>query len=182
MTRTDFMKCTLGICSCAGLAVFQQEAAHAESGTLEIDELKRRLDAARKRFAILVRILNDNLDGPTRRKILENLGRECAKQYSSLTDKYKGNVNAFLDAIQRQWVEKAEYDEMAGTIRIVDKSKNCTCPLVDQSQTPADFCDCTLGWQKETYSAILGRSVEVALEESILRGGKRCVFRIQVLS
>jgi predicted hydrocarbon binding protein len=37
-----------------------------------------------------------------------------------------------------------------------------------------------LGWQKQTYSAILGKPVEAELEESILRGSGRCVFRIQV--
>jgi hypothetical protein len=46
--------------------------------------------------------------------------------------------------------------------------------------TPPDFCNCTLGWQKEAYSAILGRPVEAELEESILRGGSRCVFRIRI--
>ena len=176
------MKCTLGMCSCAALALLPQEATQAESSSVEVQELKRRLDTARTRFALLVRILRDNLDEPTRKKILENLGRECARQYSSLTAQYKGNINAFLDEIQKRWVEKADYDEKAGTIRIVDKSKNCTCPLVDESLTPPDFCNCTLGWQKETYSTILGRPVDAALEESILRGGSRCVFRIQILS
>lgn len=183
MTRSDFMKCTLGMCSCAAFAFLPQEAeAQAESGNVEIDELKARLDAARKRFAILIRILNENLDAPTRKKILENLGRECARQYSSLTDKYKGNIDGFLETIRKQWVEKAEYDKEAGIIRVADKWKNCSCPLVDQSLTPSDFCNCTLGWQKETYSTILGRPVEATLEESILRGGSHCVYRIQILS
>jgi hypothetical protein len=78
-------------------------------------------------------------------------------------------------------VEKAEYDDAKGTIRIVDKSPTCTCPLVRQNLTPPSFCDCTLGWQKEAYSAVVGRPVEATLEESILRGGKKCVFRIQIL-
>ena len=68
-----------------------------------------------------------------------------------------------------------------GTIRIVDKSPTCTCPLVRPNLTPQSFCDCTLGWQKEVYSAVAGRPVEATVEESILRGGKKCVFRIQIL-
>jgi hypothetical protein len=73
------------------------------------------------------------------------------------------------------------HDAAAGTIRVFDRSTTCTCPLVDQRLTPRNFCDCTIGWQKEVYSAIVGRPVDAILEESILRGGKRYVFRIQIL-
>jgi len=182
MTRTDFMKCTLRMCSCAALAFSPQASAQAESGNVEVDELKWKLDASRQRFAILVGILDENLDETTRKKIFESLGRQCAKQYSDLIERYQGNIDGFLDEIRKRWVEKAEYDKETGRIRITDRSKTCTCPLVDQSLTPQDFCDCTLGWQKETYSAILGKPVDAELEESILRGGSRCVFRIQVRS
>jgi hypothetical protein len=98
-----------------------------------------------------------------------------------MVDKYRGNLDGFLDEARKQWVEKAEYDGAAGTIRIVDKSKSCTCPLVKAGETPADFCECTLGLQEAAYSAILGKPVRASLEESILRGGNRCVFLIQVI-
>jgi len=182
MTRTDFMKCTLGMCSCAAFAFLPPGSAQAGSGNAELDELKWKVDASRKRFAMLVRILNENLDQSTRKKIFESLGRQCASQYSDLIEQYQGNIGGFLDEIRKRWVESAEYNQETGLIRITDRSKTCTCPLVDQSLTPQEFCDCTLGWQKETYSAILGKPVDAELEESILRGGSRCVFRIQVRS
>jgi predicted hydrocarbon binding protein len=112
-------------------------------------------------------------------------GAPAPNQFRAITyDKYKNDIRGFLVAIQASngWVEKAEYNEKTGTIRIVDRSKNCTCPLVEKGLTPSDQCECTLGWQKQTYSAILGKPVEAELEESILRGGSRCVFRIQVCS
>ena len=182
MTRNDFMKGTLSMCSCAALAFLPLEKIQAESGNPEMDELKWKLEAAQTRFAWLVRILKDNLDEPTRKRIFESLGRQCATRYDSLTDQYKGNLDGFLGEIQKRWVAKAEYDEKAGTIRVVDKSKTCTCPLVDESLTASDFCNCTLGWQKATYSKILGRPVDAEVEESILRGSSRCVFRMQVIS
>ncbi len=76
---------------------------------------------------------------------------------------------------------KTEYDEKAGIIRVFDRGPHCSCPLVKEGLTSGAQCDCTLGWQRETYSAILGRPVDAAVEESILRGGKRCVYRITVL-
>jgi hypothetical protein len=152
----------------------------AQTTTPEEAELKKRIDACQVRFAKLVGILNRNLDPPLRKKIFESLGRECARQYQDLTGKYTNDLKGFLAMAQTQWVEKVEFDEQAGTIRIVDKGPHCSCPLVKPGSTPPEFCDCTLGWQKGACSAMLGRPVEAELEESILRGGRRCVVRIRV--
>lgn len=175
MTRSDFMKgCAAGMCSCAGMAWLAPQAAQAA------EPANPGLDFAQRRWAGLVQILENNLDEATRKKVWESVGRDHAREYRSLTDKYKGNIEGFLADIRKQWVESAEYDAAKGTIRIVDRSPVCTCPLVRQGLTPQSFCDCTLGWQKEAYSAVAARPVEVSLEESVLRGGKRCVFRIQI--
>jgi predicted hydrocarbon binding protein len=183
MRRDEFIRTAcLGACSCVGLGLWSEESGHAQSsGSSEVDELKGKLDFVRKRFAKLVAILDSNLDESTRKRVFESLGRACAREFMDLTGKFKGNPRAFLEEIKKRWVEEAEYDEQAGRIRVVDKSKTCTCALVNEQLTPPAFCDCTLGWQMETYSMILGKPVEAELEESILRGGKRCIFRIQVV-
>ncbi len=185
MTRSEFLKsCTLGACSCSLVALSATETAMAESGNSEVDTLKAQRDAIRIRYAKLLGILDEEIDQPTRKRIFERLGRVCADQFRAITyDKYKNDIRGFLAAIQAPggWVEKVEYNEKAGTIRIFDRFKSCTCPLVEKGLTPSDQCECTLGWQKQTYSAILGKPVEAELEESILRGSTRCVFRIQVV-
>ena len=173
--------CTAGMCSCAAVVLLPQESNADQSGNPELDRSAQRLSAARVRFAKLIGILNEDLDAGTRKKVLQKLGRDCARQYSGLLDKYKGDLAGFLAEGRKQWMETAEYDEKAGTIRIVDKLKTCSCPLVQVGSTPAEFCECTLGWQKEAYSTILGKPVEAEIEESILRGGSRCVFRIRLV-
>ncbi len=180
MTRGLFLKgCASGVCSCAAVALVPLESASAQPESPEEVALKAKIDACQVRFAKLVGILNQNLDPALRKKIFQDLGRECARQYHDLIGKYAKDPKGFLAMARKQWVETAELDESAGTIRIVDKSSNCSCPLVKHGLTPPEFCDCTLGWQKEAYSTILGRPVEAELEESILRGGRRCVFRIR---
>jgi len=139
------------------------------------------MGAAQDRFAKLVHILGGHLDEAARSKVFNSLGRECASNYRGLTEKYRNNVRGFLNEAQEKWVEQAEYDEATGTIRIVDKGKSCTCPLVKVGTTPPEFCNCTLGWQEATYSILLGKPVKAEIEESILRGGKRCVFRIRTI-
>jgi len=184
ITRSEFVKCALGACSCSLVALSATETGVAQSGNSEVDALKAQREAIRIRYAKLLGILGEEVDQPTRKRIFERLGRACADQFRAITyDKYKNNIRGFLAAIQTPggWVEKAEYNEKTGTIRIFDRSKTCTCPLVETGLTPSDQCECTLGWQKQTYSAIVGKPVEAQWEESILRGSSRCVFRIRVV-
>ena len=181
MTRNDFFTtCASGICSCAGFALLAEAPAQAQSSNRETDELKGRLDFVNKRFATFINILKEELDEPTRKRIIRRLGAECSKDYAALFDKYKGDLKGFLDAIQKQWVEKAEYDDKAGTIRILDKSKACVCAFVKQGVTPREFCDCSLGWLNAAFSAVSARPVEVELEASHLRGDGHCAFRIRI--
>lgn len=175
MERGEFIKCCMaGVCSCAVASVLP-----AQADADDARELKSQMDFVHKRFAKLVQILRDNLNQDTRNKVFENLGRECGRQFAGFTEKYRGNIKGFLATIQQDWAEKAEYDEKTGVIRVVAKSPKCVCPLVEQSLTPGDFCHCTIGWQKQVYSTVLGKPVEADLEESVLRGGKRCIFRIR---
>lgn len=148
----------------------------------EFAYVRDKADAARLRFSKLVEILETRLPENERKQTLHALGAKCANTYkAALIDRYKGNLKGFLEEGRRLWMAEAEYDEANGTIRIVDKSPTCSCPMVKEGVTPPSFCDCTLGWQAEAYSTILGRPVTAELEESILRGGKRCVYRIRVI-
>jgi hypothetical protein len=183
VTRNEFLKCCASVCSC--LALISPEPFAAETPAPNLEQLQGQLEAVRIRYAKLVSILERNLDEPTRKRVFDSLGRECARQFRSHTfDKYKGDIRGFLKYVEGPdgWAVKTEYDERAGIIRVFDRGPHCSCPLVKEGLTSGAQCDCTLGWQRETYSAILGLPVDAAVEESILRGGNRCVFRITVLA
>jgi predicted hydrocarbon binding protein len=184
LTRSEFFKgCLMGFCACAAPAAVSAQSASAPANP-EVERVKSQLEAARLRYGLLVQILDTKLDETKKREILDALGRECARQYRAMTfEKYRGDIDGFLRFVQgpEGWVEKVDYDKAAGTIRIVDRSTRCSCPLVQRGITPATQCQCTLGWQRETYSAILGQPVDATLEQSILRGDARCVFVVRVL-
>jgi hypothetical protein len=188
MKRNEFMKtCAAGVCGCGLLGFLAPLSAQSENGegqtaTAPTDnsQLKRELDGSRERFAKLVSIMGENLDGATRDKILARLGRECAKDYAALFQKYRGDLPGFLARIKAAWVERTEYDEKTGILRVIGKPSPCACPLVKVGRTPADFCNCTLGWQQEAFSTVIGKPVTAEIEETVLRGGKRCSFRITV--
>jgi predicted hydrocarbon binding protein len=176
--RKEFIKtvCAAGACSCAAPLLFARDPATGLPGPDEAEELKGKLDFVSLRMAKLV----SALDEPTRVRVLETMGRECARQFTTLTGKFKGDPKGFLEEIKRQWASEASTDEKTGVIRVVDRAKGCSCPFVKPGVTPPEFCHCTLGWQKEAYSAILGKPVEVELISSILRGDSRCEYRIRV--
>ena len=188
MKRSDFLKtCGAGACGCSILGFLAPLSSRAENGerqtaTTPADNspLKQELDGSRERFAKLVSIMGEDLDGATRDKILASLGRECAQDYSAFFQKYRGDLQGFLAKVKTAWLEKAEYDEKTGILRIIGKPSPCACPLVKVGRTPADFCNCTLGWQQEAFSTVIGKPVIAEIEETVLRGGSRCSFRITV--
>ncbi|MCJ7664261.1 MAG: hypothetical protein MUO24_08470 [Desulfobacterales bacterium] len=188
MKRNDFLKtCGAGVCGCGVLGLLAPLAASAEgrdgqttTGPADDSLLKRQLDGAHERFAKLLSIMSENLDEAVRLKILERLGRECAQDYSALFQKYRGDLQGFLAKIKTAWVERTEYDEKTGILRVIGMPNPCACPLVKIGRTPAEFCNCTLGWQQAAFSTVMGKPVNVEIEESVLRGGSRCSFRIAV--
>jgi hypothetical protein len=151
----------------------------AEKAKLEIERLKWRLDFAQRRFARLIEILDSTLDEGTLRGIVEGLGRYCSGTIGFIQE-HEGDVEGYFEQIRQRWGEEAEFDRERGVITVVTPERECVCPLVDSRSMPASICNCSLGWQKQTYETILGRSVEVELKESALRGSKRCVFEIHV--
>jgi predicted hydrocarbon binding protein len=186
MRRNDFLKaCGAGICGCGMLGFLAPLSARAEGKDgqapavpAEFDVLKRQIDGAHERFAKLVAIMGEDLDGAMRDKILARLGRECAQAYSAFFQKYRGDLQGFLAKAKTAWLEKAEYDEKTGILRVIGKLNPCACPLGKIGRTPADFCNCTLGWQQEAFSTVIGKPVTAEIEETVLRGGQRCSFRI----
>jgi hypothetical protein len=172
MNRKQFVTLAMsaGACCCGGALLGKSETPTSA----EVQELQRKVQFMQKRMARLI----GALDGPTRDKVLETMGRECAKEFSAMLEPYRGKPEAFLEEGRRQWMQTTEYDRQRGTIRIVDRAKACSCPFVQPGLTPPDFCACTLGWQKEAYAMILGEPVDAEIESSILRGAAQCAFKV----
>lgn len=173
MKRKEFVALALGLgASCCASATGLAQSGETKSP--ELEDLERKIEFMQKRIARLIRAL----DEPARQEVLETMGRECAKESGSFLERFRGKPDEFLEEARKQWVESATYDREAGTVRIVGHSKPCACAFVKPGLTPADFCNCSLGWQKEFYSAIFGEPVDAELEQTVLRGASYCASRI----
>jgi predicted hydrocarbon binding protein len=178
MDRKHFLKtCAGGLCACATVGGLTPVLATAAPAAADW-----RLPFVKQRYAKLLGILSDKVDEPTLNDILRLLGRHCASTYS-LTEKHRGDVDGFIQEFQQQTKEEISYDREMGLITIVGPERDdCFCPLVDRRTISGQVCNCSLGWQEYTYETLLERRVEVTLKESVVRGGKRCVFEIRMLN
>ena len=180
MDRKDFFKsvCKYGACGCAGIMMLSPTNLLANDDTSGDKEEDWRIGFIQNRMAKLIEDMSGKLDTDTLEALMENMGRFCSKGESEKNVKYKGDLNGYLKSIE-QWVERIEHDEKKGTIKIVGKkSDSCFCPFVDTSKMPKEFCNCSKGWQKGAYEAIIGNPVDVNIDVSVLRGGDRCGFTV----
>lgn len=61
----------------------------------------------------------------------------------------------------------------------IEFSDRCHCPIVKiyQIEFPPTWCNCHTGW-KELFEPVLGSSVKVELEKSVLQGHNVCKIRV----
>ena len=160
------------------------KAQGAETNTQpEADELKKQnnklnwwSDHTKKQLAKLWELLDQHIDEKTRDDIIEQLGRNCARSLG-WPEKFKGDPDGFFKFMKERYGEEAVYDKEQGIITVATPERDCVCGMVNSKITPAYFCNCSKGWQKEMYESLFGKSVKCELVESVLQGSKRCVFK-----
>lgn len=181
MNRTEFLKtCSGCLCGCVAGVAIAQAASHAADGSPAEDW---RLRFMRRRYARLIGILSERTDGTTLNAILHELGRYCASTDARL-QQFRGNLDGYRAHIrQTASGDDVVFDQEKSTITVTSpERRDCFCPLISMTErTPEVVCNCSQGWHRETWETVTTKKVQVALKESVLRGGKRCVFQIHVL-
>ncbi len=175
MDRKDFLRsvCGLGACGCALNVLGLRSALQAAEAPAE----DQRLAFARHQLANLVGFMAAGLPAEACAGVLEKTGRECAK-LGGLQGKFKGDAERYFAMARKQWGTEFTWDKEKGVITVTVAEGDCGCPLVDKKRTPALFCNCSVGYQKEAFEGIFGRPVKAVLKESKLSGSKRCVFEV----
>jgi hypothetical protein len=200
MDRKAFLKavCGLGVCGCiarvmappVAIAEGQPEPAESEGAGVATglaagdgasgagQTTDQRLAFARHQFATLVGFMAAGPAVPACVEILEKTGRACAK-ITGLGVKFKGDPEGYFTTARNAWGTEFHWDKAKGVVTVAIAEGPCGCPLVDGTRTPAFWCNCSVGYQQESFSALFGRPVHVTLKESKLSGAKRCVFEVQ---
>ncbi len=177
MDRKEFLKsaCGVGLCGCALNLLGAPSPLQAAEAPAE----DQRLAFARYQLAKLLGFMAAGAPAEACAGILENTGRECAK-LGQLGVKFKGDPEAYFAAARKNWGTEFAWDKEKGVVTVAVAEGPCGCPLVDERRTPAVWCNCSVGYQKESFEAIFGRPVRASLKESKLTGAKRCVFEVSL--
>lgn len=175
MDRKEFLKnaCGLGICGCALNLLGVSSPLRAADAPAE----DQRLLFARYQLAKLLGFMATDAPVDAYAGMLEKTGRECAR-LGQLGAKFKGDPEGYFATARKAWGTEFAWDKQAGVITVTVAEGDCGCPLVDKRRTPAVWCNCSVGYQKESFEAIFGRPVQARLKESKLGGASRCVFEV----
>jgi hypothetical protein len=179
MDRKEFLRASAcGLCACATAG--PARAAGLDAGGPARDW---RLPFVQSRYAALLGILSRRMDGKELEGTLHELGAYCSSLADERRQKFLGDVDAFAEDLRKSASgDHVTYDREKGLIVMAsDERADCFCPLISVSaHAPQSACACSLGWQEHTWQTLLRRKVQVELKESVLRGGKRCVFEIRL--
>lgn len=179
MNRRNFVRdCTLGACACTAASVLTPIASIAAETAPQPEDW--RIGFVKTRYSKLLELLTQRIGPDETGATLRALGRYCAEDLPQLKQ-HVGDVDGFITDFCEKSGENVTYDRAHSTVTVVGPERGaCFCPLVDTHKCPKIVCDCSLGWQQQVYETLFGRPVEVTLKESVVRGGKRCVFEIRL--
>jgi len=183
MDRKEFLNkiCVAGVCACSGSLVFAQENnSNVENKTVPQEDW--RIGFSRSRYTKLMEILQSKLSKDEFNAIIRELGSDCSASISFIKT-YQSDLDGYIKELKRRWNEDATYDKEKGIITVASQERTeCFCPLIDTAKVSDAVCNCSLGWQKQTFETVLQKKVAVEIKESIIRGGKRCIFEIKILA
>ena len=175
MDRKEFLKsaCGLGVCGC----VLSLLGSPGRVQAAETPGEDPRLRFVRYQLAKLLGFMAAGAPAGACAEILEKTGRECAR-LGQLGVRFKGDPEGYFATANKSWGTEFAWDREKGVVTVAVAEGECGCPLVDPKRTPPLWCNCSVGYQKESFEAIFGRPVQARLKESKLSGAKRCVFEV----
>jgi hypothetical protein len=177
MDRKEFLvsACGLGVCGCA--LNLLGAATPVQAAEPSAEEQKSRF--VKYQLSKLIGFMAADVPAEAAAGILEKTGRECAK-VSQVHAEFKGDPEGYFAAARKAWGSEFAWDKEKGVLTATVPEGDCGCPLVSMKRTPAVWCNCSVGYQKEAFETIFGKPVKARLKESKLSGSKRCVFEITV--
>jgi len=202
MDRKAFLKAAGKIggvtCLCAAAGSLQaalyQEEPQAQPGEQTKERAVKRMKYADRWVKRFFDVMDQTLDEKTRKRLMMANGRECYREWIRDTKQEIKQVDF------KKWAERASQNIEQEGFRIdgnviyfqfnssaetggPSPENVCLCPMVESKPEglSSTFCHCSVGYAKEMNELKFGRTVDVELIDSVLKGGKRCKFKITVL-
>jgi hypothetical protein len=171
--RKEFLRgCAGGLCICAATCLpLPGEAA---------DTAKEdwRVPYVRQRYAKLLDMLSQRMNGDELVGLMHDLGSFCSETgFAAKVAKFRGDTDGFMKFFGQGNVTAVRSE--TGFFVTYSPPGDCGCPLNSRaSKTPGVTCECSVGWNRHIWGIVLEREPKVVLKDSMVRGGKHCVFEI----
>lgn len=202
LKRKEFLAAVgrAGACACAAAAGMraafggQTQAPAPKPGDKTVERAAKRMEFVDGWVRRFFAALDKTVDETSRRKLMVANGRSCFAAYAGPPKKTPGP-----DALEKfkTWIAeqgKARGYTIEGNVisfEFVGSAETgqaspeniCLCPTAEAQKAgelSPTYCLCSVGYVQELHERILGQPVEVELVDSVLRGGKRCKFRMTV--
>jgi hypothetical protein len=175
--------------------IIRKAPDETQPGEKSIERSAKRMEFCDGWIKRFMEVLSQNLDEKTLEKLMKANGKACLKAFSPAGKRRASPVTFEHFA---EWIAKegkaqgysvvgqdvfSEYNSSAETGKSSPEGI-CLCPMVEAQvggKIPSFYCQCSIGYVQEAHERMLGRQVEVRLIDSVLRGGKRCKFKINLL-
>ncbi len=113
-------------------------------------------------------------------RLLHACGGKCSKTSillegaAKIRDEYKqdGDLDKLFDAFKIQYYNTPRLMKKGNNIILI--FEECTCPIVKEGVRNSYLCNCTIGYTKKIFETLFNKTIEVDLEQSILKGDKIC--------
>ncbi|SYZ72287.1 exported hypothetical protein [Candidatus Zixiibacteriota bacterium] len=192
---TSAGKYCAGVCLCAAVGslntLHAQEPTNMEKETEKKPRSEERINFAEGWVKRFFDVIDTTLDEPTRQKLMMANGRACLLAWYNETGRKVKPVTLekFIERIKSK-VKDGSYRIDGNTIYfqymsaaetgLPSDDAACLCPLVETKPAGLSdtYCYCSVGYVKEMHEQYLGRQVNVELLDSVLKGGKRCRFKL----
>ena len=187
-----------GLCMCAAAAgmqaAFAGQTPAPKPGDKTPERAAKRMEFADGWVRRFFEAMDKTLDEASRQRLMVANGKSCFAAYAGPLKKQPrpDALKKFTAWIAQEGKEEG-YSiegnvisfEFVGSAETGQASpeKICLCPMAEAQkagQISPTYCLCSVGYVKEMHERKLGRPVDVELVDSVLRGGKRCKFRMTV--
>ena len=136
----------------------------------------------------LLRFVDATQPEATRRAVFAQLGRDCfrCRNLDRWIGQYSDDVDSFLDWVNvqhgsRYW-ESLVYSDEKTLVLTGRKVSGCACAFANCEDPPRSLCHhCCKTFQEKIFSALLGREVEVSIDQAFLLGDDRCSTTICIV-
>jgi len=190
-------KICLGACLCTlgWKKLLAQESTETDPGSKSTARAIKRMAFADTWIKRFMDVLDKTLDEKMRKNVMMTNGKVCFQEWIKSKgqkikpksfEKWAAQVKKRKDKNSVRIEGNVIYFEYTSSAETGKSSPEgiCLCPMVESKPAglSSTYCLCSLGYVKEMNEQTFGRRVEVELLDSVLKGGKRCRFKVTVLS